>query len=160
MIEPTMWRFLELALLLPYHGNGRSTVTLQHDKLCEMWWKVMGHWDHCWKCTRYQWVDWYPVTFVAALNVCAIIVAAAVEDCRCILDSWKCDDSGTCEIWANFILINVNWRGATNHVTFVGTLNVCGVVAPYLKRSSESTRSLLFLLRVAIWHLCWMQDVQ
>ncbi len=31
--------------------------------------------------------------------------------------------------------------------------------APYLKRSSESTRSLLFLLLEAIWHLCWMQDV-
>jgi hypothetical protein len=44
-----------------------------------------------------EWIDILS-TFVAALNVCAIIVAAAVEDCRCILDSWKCDDSGTCEI--------------------------------------------------------------
>jgi hypothetical protein len=110
----------------------------------------MGHWDHCWKCTRYQWVDWDPVTFVAALNVCAIVAAVAVEDCRCVLDSWKCGDSGTCEIWAN-----PSWQMwiegvQPNQVTFVGTLNVCGLAAPYLKRSSESTRSLLFLLLVAV----------
>jgi hypothetical protein len=58
-------------------------------------------------------VDWDPVTFVAALSLCAIVAAAAVEDCRCVLGSWKCDDSRTCEIWANPILTNVNWRGTT-----------------------------------------------